>query len=292
MNASASQADRPLPGAARTRLGAYGLELDLSSPLSASLLGPAAPGWPRVAVRQVCGPAEAEDDRLDDERAAIMLAGGARLDIEASSRTAVFTVPTSLSGDELVHPYLAPVAAVFAWWAGREAVHAGAFVVDGRAWAVLGEKGDGKSSTLAGLALAGFGVVCDDMLVVEAGTVLAGPRCLDLRRSAATYFATGIPVLRPPEPRWRMPLGPIAPSVPLAGWIFLEWGADLGITRLRPRDRLARIARNRSMFVRLREPAHLLELATLPAWTVTRPKDWDAFPQAMELVLRAVRGAD
>ena len=69
-----------------------------------------------------------------------------------------------------------PPAAVFARWRGLETLHGGAFVDDrGGAWAVLGDRGAGKSSLLAALALAGHEVVADDLLVLDGGDCFAGP---------------------------------------------------------------------------------------------------------------------
>ena len=52
----------------------------------------------------------------------------------------------------LVHPVLATVGAVFAWWRGDVVFHGGAVVIGDGAWGLLGERGTGKSSLLAGLA--------------------------------------------------------------------------------------------------------------------------------------------
>jgi hypothetical protein len=265
-------------------LGAYGVAPD--PPPMPALLVPAADDWPHVTIRQRKGRPQPVVNRLDDERAVLGLLGGARLEIGAAARLAVFTVPEPLGAEELVHPYLAPVGAVFAWWRGREAFHAGAFVHGGGAWAVLGEKGAGKSTALASLAREGLDVVCDDMLVVDGERALAGPRCIDLRESAAGHLGTGTRVLRPPELRWRVPLPPIEPAVPLAGWIFLEWGPEPRATPIPPGERLARLAGERSMFVELRDPVRLLELAGLPAWCVSRPAAWDSLRTATELMLR------
>ena len=133
-----------------------------------------------------------------------------------------------MSDQALVHPYLAPAAAVIARWLGREPFHAGAFALDGGAWGVLGEREAGKSSLLAWLSLQGRSVVCDDMLVVAGDTVFAGPRSVDLRRETAVRLGAGEELgMIGARERWRVGLPPIEPEVPLAGWVFLEWGDEV-----------------------------------------------------------------
>jgi ABC-type molybdenum transport system ATPase subunit/photorepair protein PhrA len=51
---------------------------------------------------------------------------------------------------------------VLAHWLGRESFHGGGFVAGDGVWGVLGEKGDGKSTLLASLALSGVPIVADD----------------------------------------------------------------------------------------------------------------------------------
>ena len=94
-------------------------------------------------------------------------------------------MPAPLSADELVHPFLAPAAALFAHWHGREGLHGGALALGGTAWGVIGDRLGGKSSLLAALAVSGTDVVCDDVLVLDGREVYPGPRTVDLREDAA-----------------------------------------------------------------------------------------------------------
>jgi hypothetical protein len=60
---------------------------------------------------------------------------------------------------------------------GREALHASAVSLDGRTLAFVGESGAGKTSLAIRLHLGGAGLLCDDVLALEAsaGGVLAHP---------------------------------------------------------------------------------------------------------------------
>ena len=82
----------------------------------------------------------------------IRLRTGGWIDIDRTAGRAVFAVPEALSAEELVHPFLAPVAAVAAHWHGRESLHGGGFALGDRAWGIIGDRMGGKSSLLAALA--------------------------------------------------------------------------------------------------------------------------------------------
>ena len=130
--------------------------------------------------------------------------------IDRHGGRALFEVPHPVRPDELVHPYLAPAAAVIGRWLGRESVHAGAIAVDGRALGVVGARGAGKSSTLAGWALDGGEVLCDDLLVLDGRTTFVGPRSIDLREDAAAQLGAGEPIgVTGARERWRLRLAPI-----------------------------------------------------------------------------------
>jgi hypothetical protein len=135
---------------------------------------------------------------------------------------------------ELVHPHLAPGAAVLARWLGRETLHAGAVLAGGGAWAMLGDRESGKSSTLDWLAAHGHPVLADDLLVLDGSDVLAGPRCIDLRADAAQRLGAGEPLgVVGTRERWRLRLGPLASSAPLRGWGILDWGDDVAVEPVR-----------------------------------------------------------
>jgi hypothetical protein len=174
---------------------------------------------------------------------------------------------------DLVHPGLWPAAAVFARWRGLETLHGGAFVDElGGAWAVLGDRGAGKSSLLATLALAGRVVLADDLLVLDGDECLAGPRCLDLRPETVTALGLGsLPAVRSAERR-RLALAPCDARFPLHGCIFLEWGARVAVEPLNPADHLGLLTRQRRIAGLGANVEQLLDLAGLPAFRLRRPR--------------------
>ena len=164
----------------------------------------------------------------------------------------------ALSPDELVHPYLAPVAAITAHWHGRESLHGGGIAVRGRVMGVVGDRLEGKSSLLAALAARGVDVVCDDMLVVEDDHAFAGPRTIDLREDAAGALGVGENIgVAGARARWRVRLGPAPPRLPLAGWIFLDWAERVEVARVPASETLQRLLRNRGIRVPPLDPAHV-----------------------------------
>lgn len=225
-------------------------------------------------------------ETLTDDRAEIVLLNGGEIVVERSPSRAVFTTPTPIDDAGLVHPYLAPICVAVSHWLLRETFHAGGFVLADGVWAVAGERRAGKSSTLAWLALAGYDVLCDDVLVVEAATAFAGPRAIDLREESARELDAGDRLGQVGErERWRLPLNDVAAELPLAGWVFLEWGDEIGVSEVRPPDRLRRIGAQRAIRALPPRPNALLDLATLPAWTLRRPEGWGSLGAAVKQLL-------
>ncbi|MFF5171784.1 hypothetical protein ACFY3U_04010 [Micromonospora sp. NPDC000089] len=269
---------------------AYGLRVHGLDDVTELL--PVRPGdeLPEIRVAQVATGPVPEPVPVDERGGVHLLPDGRHLAMDRSRGTAVFHGPP-LSTDLLAHPYLAPVATTFNRWAGRETFHAGGFVRDGRAYAVSGPRTAGKSSLLAALAARAVPVVADDVLAVDGPDVFAGPRCIDLREPVP-----GAPMSTRParqHTRARMPLPPLAHRIPLGGWFFLHWGDALGLTRVPVVDLLARLAAARSWRQLPSDPAVLLTLAALPAWDLTRPRDWAALDETCRLledVTAGVRG--
>ena len=267
---------------ARAR-GAYGLEVwglpdvELLVPVTRGL-------WPRLDVRvgHSHEPASTFSD-VGNERASLNLEGGESALLDRRKRSAVFATNEGSDGGELIHPLLTAAGTVFAWWQGHEAFHGGAFMNGDGAWAILGDRGSGKSSLLAALAMAGHGVLSDDLLVVDGERALAGPRCVDLRSDVAkSRFAGRTESVRGGQ-RERFRLGSVEPEVPIRGWIGLGWGARPGIRSLAAGERLAFLASQRN--VQGIAPQQLLHLVHLPAWELSRTKDWDSFDGTVEMVL-------
>jgi hypothetical protein len=266
----------------RPAVGAYGLRLhgvDAAGPL----LVDADASWPLVEIGVEVGIGERGGEFVAEDEALVHLRDGGAIRLDRRARRADFTVPRPLTAHELVHPYLAPVAAVTAYWFGRESFHAGAVALDGDVWGVVGDRFAGKSSMLAWLARSGHDIVCDDMLVLDQGTatVYAGPRSIDLRREAAERLDAGeaLGVVGARE-RWRLVLPPLDASLVLHGWVFLAWGDLTETRRLSGPERLALLASQRGLRVAARDPAALVDLISLPCWELRRPRDWSLIGDA------------
>ena len=217
------------------RWGAYGLHLDPCP--SSRWLVPAPEHWPTVRLHEappdgVAVPSSHEvQATLVGRTATVETGAGWRLRVDLEGPTATYR-GIGLAEPEFVHPGLAATAAMMSRSWGHEAFHAGAFVVDGRAWGVVGAREAGKTTLLACLARRGVPVLADDLVVVADGEVLAGPRCLDLREPRGAGLRTtrvrdGL--------RHRLTLPPVPATTRLAGWVFLEWGPCLAVDELRSR---------------------------------------------------------
>ena len=270
--------------------GSYGFRID-GVPGARDVLVAAPPSWPPVGVawrEAVPGSAPAMDV-VGPRSARLPVQTGGWTEIEREGPRIVFHLPDRPGDEELVHPYLAPGAAVLARWLGREAFHAGAVLAGGGAWAVLGDRESGKSSTLGWLATHGHAVLADDLLVLDGQDVLTGPRCIDLRADAAERLEAGEPLgVVGTRERWRLRLGPLAPSAPLRGWVLLDWGEDVAVEPVRGAERLTALIPHRS--VRLEPPraGALVELASLPVLRLRRPRRWDSLPHAADRLLAAI----
>jgi len=258
--------------------GALAYGLSISAPgLDTGMRPAAGDRWPSVRVEHDPEPLTGAGRRIDLDGAELELADGTRgLRLSRAGERAVFHGP-EVPPDELVHPYLWPVASIFSRWLGREAFHAGAVVLDGGAWALLGPKEAGKSTMLACWAARGGAVLADDLVIIGgAGDAFAGPRCIDLRDAVPGIAAThGLARTRGGE-RLRMPIAPIAPAVPFRGWLFLSWGETIDLQRIHATLCLARLARSRAWGELPSDGAHLLALAALPAFEFARPREWGA----------------
>jgi hypothetical protein len=270
--------------ACRIEVGAYGLRLPGLA--STRLLAAASPSWPALEIRRNIGSRELFPAKFDDQVAEVPLLGNGALTVERNPLRATFLTPEPLGDEEMVHPYLAPAAALASQWLGRETFHAGCVAVNGEAWAVVGERGHGKSSVLASLALQGYQVLSDDLLVVDDGMVFSGPRSIDLRRETAERLSAGtwLGVIGARE-RWRLELDSVPGSLPLQGWIFLEWGTSIRFDPLPAADRLKLLLRQQSVQQPSPNQLALLDLLSRPAWRLSRPQGWDSMNGSLELLL-------
>ena len=224
-----------------------------------------------------------ERSSLDGTAADLPLVGGGRLRMRRDDERALFSFPELPPDEDLLHPYLAPAAALAHLWAGREALHGGAFATSAGAVALLAEKEGGKSTTLAWLAVEHrLPVLSDDLLVVRSGAVLSGPRCVDLRRTRTLNgldLDTGH-VVRGGE-RLRLSLPPTASETPLIGSVVLRWGLRTRLDEPVAADRLRELLPHRMYGDRLGgdQPA-LLQVAALPMLIVTRPRGEEGLREA------------
>ncbi|MDP1847285.1 MAG: hypothetical protein Q8K79_05800 [Solirubrobacteraceae bacterium] len=231
------------------------------------------PDWPALHVTQRLGPAGSAPGHLGESGARLSLGGEDWLELDRGAQTATYRTLRPVDEDTLIHPRLAPAAALMARWLDREALHAGAFVAAGGAWGVAGANQAGKSTLLAGLALRGTPVFSDDLLVIDrAGFAYAGPRCIDLRRPEVLGAAVGdgLRSVRE-ETRRRMDLPPVAAVAPLRGWFFLDWGSRVEALPCRAGARLGGLLAQRRWATQAIDPHVLLALAALPTWTLRRP---------------------
>ena len=272
--------------------GAYGFEL-LGVGGAAAHLVRAEREWPRLEiVRHTRAPAAVRRSVIGTERAEIALAAGDRMVVERDPLRAAFTTARPLSDEALVHPYLAPAAAIAGYWLGREAFHGGAVLLNGGAWVILGDKGSGKSSLLAGLARQGHSIYADDAVMLEGDTVFAGPRSIDLRREAALELGAGerIGVVGDRE-RWRLRLGQVPSTSSLRGWVFIAWGDSLELTGVSPGGRVQQLLEHRMIKgLPPPKPKLILELSALPAFRLSRPRLWPQLETAASALVDTLSG--
>jgi hypothetical protein len=270
-------------------LGAYGFRLH-GIDAAAHLLTSAEPAWPELTlVRSVDDTRGPQRDRVDEDQAELVLRSGGWVELRRADARATYHLRQPASDGDLLHPYLAPVAALAARWLGRESFHAGAVVVNGGAWGVLGDKEAGKSSTLASLALAGHPVLSDDILVLDKGDVFAGPRCIDLREEPAQRLGVGEPLgVVGVRERFRLELGAAPARVPLRGFVSLEWGGEVSVEPVRGAERLLALVPHRALLLETSAPADLLELSSLPFLRLRRPRGWDSLADTVERLLEAL----
>lgn len=272
----------------RTASGCYGFRL-VGVEDAHELLVDAPGGWPPLELRhELPAPGGPQLDSIGPDRAELTLHAGWAT-IERDPARVTFRLPAAPPPRDLVHPYLAPAAAVAARWAGRESFHAGAVIAGGGAWAVLGDKESGKSTTLAHLALRGLDVVSDDLLVIDVDAVLAGPRCIDLREGSAAHLGAGEPLgVVGVRERWRLALGPVPPRIPLRGWITLAWDDEVAVEALRGPERMLALLPFRSVQLAPGAPQDLMDFSSLPVLRLRRPRRWDALDTAADRLLDAL----
>lgn len=264
---------------------AYGLEFR-GEGLGTGLLGVNGSRFPSVTIHHEPSPLPGADSFVDAEDARLVLADGRHaITMSRTNGAASFWGP-KLAPDELAHPYLGPVGTVFSRWHGREAFHAGALIVAGGAWAIVGPTEAGKSTLLAAFAARGGAVLADDLVIVDGDRAFAGPRSIDLRSPLPVGYGSDLPAGRARgATRWRLTLADIEPIVPLRGWVFLRWEDHPGLTPMKPAECLTRLAAWRARRELRSDPVRMLTLAGLPAFTLSRPREWSALPATLDALV-------
>jgi hypothetical protein len=277
--------------------GAYGFRFEWPAELAGlrDALVPAPADWPTIRVlveRCEPGPERDNEVRFHERHAEAALPGGGHVHMDRDRATATIAMPREISEDWLIHPSLATVAAVFARWHGRNSLHAGAFVVDGAAWGVLGSYEAGKSTTLGWLARSGHPVIADDMVVAEAGRTFAGPRTVDLRAAAAPFVDDGSATEVRGGDRQRMKLDAgLDVECPLGGWFVLRWGTAISARPLTPRETLRAVLNHLHPVSADAGAAAALDLVRLPAYELTRPQRLELLPAVTEELIRTASGS-
>lgn len=266
-------------------VGALGVKTpDLSN--SARFLVLAEPDWPEARLSQQELRGSGPSGHLTSSDALVHLKLGGYVRIKRNPLQAVFHLPRFRGHDEMIHPGLGPVASVVAYWSGRLAFHAGAFVRNGRAWGLAGTNEAGKSTLLARLALTGHPIAADDALIVSRGEVLAGPRCIDLRPGTAEALGAATSPTRWGT-RQRLKLSQIEPRIPLAGWFFLDWGDEVSLEIVALERRIPTLMSHR-LVSEVTDASSVLELVTMPMWILRRPRNWESLSSVEAALADAV----
>jgi hypothetical protein len=267
----ASDASRSAPA-----LGAYGLVIH-GIPGANPWMQPQLSTAPTFSLHVHADDVAADDlsePVLTETRADFPLIGGGRLRQERHHTEAHFHLGARPPDEDLLHPYLAPAAALYWQWSGREAIHAGVFEAGGGAVLMLGDKEAGKSTTLAWLATqGGTPVLSDDLAVLDGDQVLVGPRSIDLRVEGTLPGVSEHLVRSGERHRVRLPAAP--PALRLVGLVVLDWGPALDLAPVGFASRMELIARQRTFPTVPANPTALLELASVPMIRATRPRDPD-----------------
>ncbi|GAA0297265.1 hypothetical protein [Kineococcus aurantiacus] len=266
---------------------AYGLALpDLTG--AAHLLHPARGGetpWTvrRVALDHVPPPVRTA---VGPDRAVLPMGEG-NVEVDRLTATTTFTACPPPDDAAVVHPYLAATAATVAWWQGRVALHAGAVVVGGRVWAVLGDRGAGKSTAMYSLVRAGLDLVADDVLVLDGLRVLPGPRCVDLRRESAEHYGAGQDIgVVGRRRRWRVEVPVQLPpgDLELAGLVHLGWADAPAVQDVPLPQRWPALTQALALRLPPADERAPLRLLSLPTVRLLRPRRLEVADDAARLL--------
>lgn len=263
--------------------GAYGLRIGgglAEEQGGGTRLVEACATWPKWDVTWEPS-ATADTDHLSfvetwsPDRAVVRAQPRGRITIDRKLAQTTLHLSEAPTAEAVVHPYLASTGVVAGAWLGRSSFHAGAFLLGGQAWGILGGREMGKTSLLMCLHQAGAPILTDDLLVLDGAVAFAGPRCLDLRHSAAERFDEGRYLGRVGNrDRWRVTLPPSPAEVPFGGWVLLAWADEVSVQVPPPSLRLAGLASHRGLLAKGADTAGLLDGLAYPMVVFARPRDW------------------
>jgi hypothetical protein len=229
---------------------------------------------------------------VDDHEVSFGTGRGSSIFVERDPPRIMFHLPQPPVPDALVHPLGTTPLAILARWRGDVTLHAGAFATTAGAWAVVGHREAGKSTFLASLANRGVPLLADDLLAVLDGRVWPGPGCVDLRPDVAPRFAAARDLgLVSGRLRFRLSTATETRRLPLRGIFVLAWHDRPGVLvesltveeRLRLLYDLEYVA-----LVGPADPRALMALVDVPAWRVSRPRDWEQTDASLDAVMDLV----
>ena len=263
-------------------VGAYGFHIEGADD-AAHLMMPVPDEWPTLTISQVTRVEAPVKQSLGDDGAIIPLLPAGSLLLSRVERSVEFRLAEPIGAEALVHPYLAPAAAVQASWLGRESYHAAGVVIDERVWGFAGDREAGKSTLVAALAARDHPIMADDLLVIDEDNALAGPRTIDLREEAARRLggtrARGTTGMRE---RWRLDVGSAPVTAPFAGWVYPSWGGAIEVAGLALETRLSAPGEHRAVRHRQASPEHAMWMASLPGVTYVSPRRWEAMDESID----------
>jgi hypothetical protein len=289
---TAAEDPRGIPPSARSQpRGAYGLRLpDLDQDTEILIDAPTEwTSWQIEHLEEVGTP----EEFVNDTRGRLRLAPEGWVDIDREARKSTLHLAGRPTLGAIAHPYLASTAITVAHWHGFNSFHSGAFLLNRRAWAVLGNRGTGKSTLLATLCLQGMPILTDDVLVLGRDLrAFAGPRCIDLRSETAEALDAGeYQGVMGTRERWRLGLDRIDAEVPFAGWICPVWG-EAGLEVVPPEQRVAVLFENLALRVEQHAaPAlsRLMDLFALPMLRYSRPREITTLHREAEWLISRLR---
>jgi hypothetical protein len=266
--------------------GAYGFRLLTAAgepPLPHLLDVPA--DAPAVTLSWVHAPAAENELEVDEQHVRMAHAGGGLLEVRRAEGTVRLELPQPATADAIVHPLMTAPLAIHARWRGNVALHAGAVLIEGAAFAICGQQTAGKSTTLATLADRGFPIVADDLLVVDGAHVLSGPACIDLRPDTAERFpAARYLGIIGDRPRHRLATAGAPASVPLGGAFVLGWhdAPEPVVEPLSMSEKLELLhGQDYASVAGPPDPEQVFRLLDVPMWRLRRRRDWAGTDGAM-----------